>query len=305
MTKEWYQNVYNAIVNRAKISRDLDYCEEHHILPTCIGGSDDKSNLVKLTAREHFLCHWLLVKIYADKPRAIREKLSHAFNNMCCYSESNNARRINSHLFQYARKHFSENHPCKSEEVKDKIRKSLEKTLLAKGLKLASHKETRICACGCGEAFEYSVDDPKRYIQYHYNKKNSQSEMRVCACGCGVEFECRVESTKRYIKGHHKINPGFRTESQKANTSKTMKKTLAQLTPEELSQRSKNSWGSSDPVARGNAISAGKKGKSTNQQEIMGKKYANMSDEEFIEYIKDRTDRVKKRMTNLRMKYKL
>ena len=32
----------------------------HHILPRCLGGSDDRSNLVSLTHQEHFLAHCLL-----------------------------------------------------------------------------------------------------------------------------------------------------------------------------------------------------------------------------------------------------
>lgn len=44
------------------------YVEKHHIKPRSIGGTDDPDNLVLLTPREHFICHWLLVKIYAETP---------------------------------------------------------------------------------------------------------------------------------------------------------------------------------------------------------------------------------------------
>ena len=61
-----YEKIYNQIVNRAK-NRILEcYTEKHHIIPRCMGGSDDKENLVSLTAREHFLCHHLLVRIYPE-----------------------------------------------------------------------------------------------------------------------------------------------------------------------------------------------------------------------------------------------
>ncbi len=39
------------------------YFEKHHIIPKCLGGSDDSSNLVKLTPEEHYLAHLLLMKI--------------------------------------------------------------------------------------------------------------------------------------------------------------------------------------------------------------------------------------------------
>lgn len=75
-----YQRIYNEIVERAK-TRVLDisvYREKHHIIPRCLNGSDDVENLVELTAREHFLCHWLLVRIHPDN-----SKLGFAFWSMC------------------------------------------------------------------------------------------------------------------------------------------------------------------------------------------------------------------------------
>ena len=56
---KWYQD----ITDRAK-NRNLDsYTEKHHIQPRSLGGTDEPGNLVALTAREHFICHWLLVKM--------------------------------------------------------------------------------------------------------------------------------------------------------------------------------------------------------------------------------------------------
>ena len=43
-----------------------------------MGGSDDKENLVELTAREHFICHRLLVNMYPDN-----NKLKFALWAMC------------------------------------------------------------------------------------------------------------------------------------------------------------------------------------------------------------------------------
>ena len=68
-----YQKIYNQIIERAKNRQLEGYKEKHHILPKCLGGSNDKSNLVELTAREHFLCHMLLCEIYPNN-----NKLKHA-----------------------------------------------------------------------------------------------------------------------------------------------------------------------------------------------------------------------------------
>lgn len=58
-----YTKWYAAITTAGKSSRD-GYTERHHILPKSLGGSDSIENLTNLTAREHFICHWLLTKMY-------------------------------------------------------------------------------------------------------------------------------------------------------------------------------------------------------------------------------------------------
>lgn len=62
-----YTKWYNSIIFNAK-QRSLQnvYSETHHIIPISLGGNNDKSNLVSLTAKEHFICHLLLVKMVDD-----------------------------------------------------------------------------------------------------------------------------------------------------------------------------------------------------------------------------------------------
>lgn len=59
-----YQAHYDRLVERAKNRILTGYVERHHATPRCMGGTDDKSNIVSLTAREHFVAHQLFVKIY-------------------------------------------------------------------------------------------------------------------------------------------------------------------------------------------------------------------------------------------------
>jgi hypothetical protein len=59
-----YSIHYNLLIERAKQRDVIGYTEVHHIIPKCLGGSDDISNLVKLTAREHYIAHILLAKIH-------------------------------------------------------------------------------------------------------------------------------------------------------------------------------------------------------------------------------------------------
>lgn len=57
-----YSRIYYSIIERAKSRPKIGYTESHHILPKSLGGTNDQTNLVDLTAREHYICHLLLTK---------------------------------------------------------------------------------------------------------------------------------------------------------------------------------------------------------------------------------------------------
>lgn len=61
-----YQKIHDSIIKRAKTRKLEGYKERHHVIPRCLGGTDDNENLIELTAREHFLVHKLLCEIYPD-----------------------------------------------------------------------------------------------------------------------------------------------------------------------------------------------------------------------------------------------
>ena len=68
-----YQLIHDNIIDRAKtrvLPKDT-YTERHHIIPRCMGGSDDKSNLVDLTGSEHFVIHQLLCEIYPNNTKLL------------------------------------------------------------------------------------------------------------------------------------------------------------------------------------------------------------------------------------------
>lgn len=63
-----YFRIYEQLVEKAK-TRDestLQYVERHHVIPRCMGGTDDPDNLVALTLEEHFVAHQLLTKMFPD-----------------------------------------------------------------------------------------------------------------------------------------------------------------------------------------------------------------------------------------------
>lgn len=63
-----YKKHYSLLITKAKnrIILPGQYYEKHHIIPKCVGGNDNKTNLVKLTPEEHYTAHLLLVKLYPN-----------------------------------------------------------------------------------------------------------------------------------------------------------------------------------------------------------------------------------------------
>ena len=84
-----YEKHYSVLIERAKNRIIDEYTENHHILPKCVGGTDDKSNIVALTPEEHFLAHQLLVKIYPKESKLVYAAL------MMCSSSKFHGRRNN------------------------------------------------------------------------------------------------------------------------------------------------------------------------------------------------------------------
>lgn len=63
-----YNKIYDDLIARAQSRVTVDgYKERHHIIPKSMGGSDDESNLVDLTAREHFVAHNCLARIHGGR----------------------------------------------------------------------------------------------------------------------------------------------------------------------------------------------------------------------------------------------
>jgi hypothetical protein len=105
-----YKKIYDSLMStrlelkpeRHKQRKAGAYFEGHHILPKAKGGTGTSTrglnnpNIVLLTAREHFLAHWLLWRIHGDRSSAL------AFHKMIS-SNSFQLRAKNSRGFEEAR----------------------------------------------------------------------------------------------------------------------------------------------------------------------------------------------------------
>ena len=99
-----YQEWYNSLISNAKNRSIEGYTEKHHIIPKSMGGSNDSDNLVKLTAREHFIAHVLLTKFTESTHKA---KMIHALWRFCV-GGNKNQKMVSSRYYEKLRIQFSE-----------------------------------------------------------------------------------------------------------------------------------------------------------------------------------------------------
>lgn len=121
---KWYFN----IINQSKIEPSKEvYFEIHHIIPKSLGGSDDHSNLVKLTARKHFICHLLLTKMTQGHEQKLMQFAvgkfiqNSPFQNRKFNSWEYKKIRENISHARTGRKHSAESRKKMSENMKGRI----------------------------------------------------------------------------------------------------------------------------------------------------------------------------------------
>lgn len=138
--KNYYDYIaYVKTLNRQK--HDGIYYERHHILPKSLGGQDTEDNLVLLTAREHFLAHYLLCKFVSGKAL---KSMAWAFHRMQYSSSDKQVRYTNSRLYESARKKFIST--IFDDNFKQKVSERSKDTVwINNGVKSRMIKKTELC----------------------------------------------------------------------------------------------------------------------------------------------------------------
>lgn len=116
--KEFIDNILNTR-GRFAIPKN-EYKERHHIIPKCMGGNNEKDNLIDLYAREHFIAHKLLAE---ENPH--NKSLTYAFWNMCVVSQDRFCRyKPDPREYEKARKMHQDmmSNRVVAQETKDKMR---------------------------------------------------------------------------------------------------------------------------------------------------------------------------------------
>jgi hypothetical protein len=142
----WYYSIINAAVSRTTIT---DYTEKHHIVPRSLGGNNSVTNLVKLTAKEHFVCHRLLTKMVSED--AAKIKMHNAAFQMTIVSSNQERYKITSRTYKVLKRNKSismmgNTHGCRpmSEETKRKISEAKKGKSVNKGKKISADQKEKL-----------------------------------------------------------------------------------------------------------------------------------------------------------------
>jgi hypothetical protein len=101
---KWY---FTLVASRqTRILTKDQYREKHHIIPRSLGGTDEASNLVNFTAREHYIAHLLLVKMFEGEDRM---KMSFALRCMSNFQNKYHQRYLPaSKIYEIAKRYAIE-----------------------------------------------------------------------------------------------------------------------------------------------------------------------------------------------------
>ena len=135
---KWYKSIIANAIQR--VNNDGSF-EKHHIIPKSLGGTNIATNLVKLTPKEHYICHLLLTKMVEG---AARQKMWYAHYMMM---RGINRYKPTARMYDIARRNLVEANKLRpgpslgkkmSEETKQKISRSQKG--IPKGPKTDEHK---------------------------------------------------------------------------------------------------------------------------------------------------------------------
>ena len=137
-----YYKLYSTIISIAQTRNLEKQYELHHIIPGSCGGDKSKNNTVKLTLREHFICHLLLTKSCVDYQHTA--KMIRAYFFMCRMGKFNVEKTSRKYEMAKLRYRDAIVGVPRTEEVRHKISISL-KALQSNGWAGKTHSiETKI-----------------------------------------------------------------------------------------------------------------------------------------------------------------
>jgi hypothetical protein len=215
-----YTKCYNTIIARAKSRVLVSYTEKHHIIPRALGGTDAANNLVRLTAREHFICHLLLPKMLTGIDK---RNMSFAIWSMLNRDHSTGRKRykITSHIYEILKKQIaiasSELH--KGKIVTAKTRKKISdsrkgKPTGRKGISMSDEQKLKLSIAKKGT--HQSLETIAKQVASRSGYKHSdETKSKISKSNKGKivimtdETKSKISATLKGRPNHNKGKPAF------------------------------------------------------------------------------------------------
>jgi hypothetical protein len=218
-----YKKHYDLLIERSR-NRTLDgYVEKHHIIPKCLGGTDDKENLAILTPEEHFLAHQLLIKLNPGHRGLVYavQMMTHHHTN----ARTNNKlfgwirRRMALAMSEQTRTRLKENGHPKGMLGKKHTGSGLEKVLAAQAA-IIEAKKIKIYAYNLDGTFFKAYDsitDCANDLGTNPSNVKYTAEGRFGYCkGKQIRYTYK-DKIAPYVKPISKLKGYIRSESHKEN----------------------------------------------------------------------------------------
>lgn len=207
-----YKRIYDQLIENRKfrINEKEQYIEKHHVIPKSMGGSDDLSNIVELTPREHFIAHWLLYRIYPNESSMIyafwmmtnrfknfssiayeESKIAHSNNHKGFKHSSETKKRISKKRKEQGNKWKGKKHNVKS---KLKMSESAKNKNMSEDAKILRNKKMSESALGVKKSKEHRKNIALAKVGVNnpmYGKKAKQVTCPHCNKTLGVNMAAR------------------------------------------------------------------------------------------------------------------
>ena len=206
----------NILQTRGRFACGNEYHERHHIVPKCLGGTNEENNLIDLFAREHFEAHRLLA---LENPE--NNGLQYAWWNMCQIQGNDGQDRYipTAEEFEQARKicsklsserNLGENHPMfglhHTEQTKEKMSKAHKGQMTGEKNPMFGKHHNK----------EWKDRNSKMMKERHRNTPHPMGKKVICD---GVMFQNIAECAKvygqdrttmsRWLRGKYKMPQKF------------------------------------------------------------------------------------------------
>lgn len=199
-----YLNWYYDLIENAKKRTfpEGEYSESHHILPKSLGGSNKKSNIVQLYAREHYIAHILLYKIQLDSKN--KGKMAFALLYMAHGSKFpkrlKRTYKVNSKIYELARKANGEAMLNKvvSESTRQKIREANARTKEIRSQKLSGENNGFYGKKHTAETLKQLSESSSKYWTEENREKKSISAKKLWE---NLEFKNKMIESRLTSEG--------------------------------------------------------------------------------------------------------